>query len=125
MCTFNRAFSTSDTINQHLRVCCIFTMVFKGRIPAENRAYARYLRSMGELSLREIAKKCKMSLSSVKRCTELDLHGSTDRNRATTSLAGHIRNISVGRAVITGARRYATRRGREGKREKKSISNSI
>lgn len=74
-------------------------MVFKVRLPAENRAYARYLRTAGDLSFREIAKLCKMSPSSVKRCTDSCLprtvgRGNTLRTRQTTG-RGRPTKISV------------------------------
>ena len=50
-------------------------MVFHGPLPAENRAYARFLRSRGNLSIRKIGRLCNMSHSSVIRCSKSDLPG--------------------------------------------------
>lgn len=57
------------------KIIYLVKMVYYGPLPPDNKAYARFLRSTSDMSLRAIAEVCKMSPSSVKRCTECQLHG--------------------------------------------------
>ena len=56
-------------------------MVFCGRIPEEVRAYAHLLRSQMHWSLRDIAKECNISWSSVKRITTSSLLPTVNQRR--------------------------------------------
>lgn len=59
-------------------------MVFKGRLLAEDRALARFLKLDGKMSLRKIGKLCHMSPMSVKRCTQSELKTPTSHTSKTT-----------------------------------------
>jgi transposase len=98
----------------------VSTLVFKGRLPPENRAYARYLRSTDELSLREIARLCKMSPSSVKRCTESDLPGIVNTPRI--SRMASKRPGGRQRKLTTRTERYVVRELRKLRRSEGTFS---
>lgn len=66
-------------------------MVFRGTIPAETKAYARFLRVIGGMSLRKVAQECGIAPSTVKAISESALKSGSVKGRLTK------KRTSVGR----------------------------